>query len=48
LQGLIKRIGIAEVELLENYIIPMKYSIPELIELKVIYKDKIKQLKLNL
>tara|TARA_R110002126_G_scaffold73889_1_gene184417 strand:- start:942 stop:1091 length:150 start_codon:yes stop_codon:yes gene_type:complete len=23
---------------------PMKYSIPELIELKVIYKEKIKQL----
>ena len=45
-KGLIKRIGLEEVELLENHIIPMKYSIPELIELKVIYKDKIKKLKL--
>ena len=44
-KGLIKRIGLEEVELLENHIIPMKYSIPELIELKVIYKDKIKNLK---
>jgi len=43
-KGLIKRIGLEEVELLENHIIPMKYSISELIELKVIYKDKIKQL----
>lgn len=43
-KGLIKRIGLEEVELLENYIIPMKYSIPELIELKVIYRDKIKEL----
>jgi len=43
-KGLIKRIGLEEVELLENRIIPMKYSIPELIELKVIYKDKIKNL----
>lgn len=41
---LIKKIGVDEVELLENEHIPMKYSIPELIELKVIYKDKIKQL----
>jgi len=44
-KGLIKRIGLEEVELLENHIIPMKYSIPELIELKVIYKEKIKKLK---
>ena len=43
-KGLIKRIGVEEVELLENYIIPLKYSIPELIEMKVIYKEKIKKL----
>jgi hypothetical protein len=43
--NLIKRIGLEEVELLENYHIPMKYSVPELVELKVIYKDKIKKLE---
>ena len=43
-KGLIKRIGLEATELLENHIIPMKYSIPELIELKVIYKEKIKNL----
>lgn len=41
---LVKKIGLEEVTLLENYHIPMKYSIPELTEMKVIYKDKIKQL----
>ena len=44
-KGLIKKIGLEEVELLENHIIPMKYSIPELIKLKVIYKEKIKSLQ---
>ena len=44
-RNLIKKIGVEEVELLENYHIPMKYSIPELIEMKVIYRDKIKKLE---
>jgi hypothetical protein len=44
-KNLILRIGVEEVEKLEQYNEPRKYSIPELIELKVIYKDKIKNLK---
>ena len=44
-KGLIKKLGVEEVELLENYHIPMKHSIPELIEMKVIYKDKIKKIE---
>ena len=44
-KGLIKRIGLEETELLENHIIPMKYSISELVELKAIYKEKIKKLQ---
>ncbi len=44
---LIKRIGIERVEELDRLRnIPAKYTIPELIGMKVIYKDKIKQLKL--
>jgi len=40
-----KRIGKERFEALkERRLIPRKYSIPELIELKVIYKDKVKRL----
>ena len=44
-KGLKKRIGEEKVLLLENYCIPLKLSIPEIVELKVIYKDKTKQIK---
>lgn len=44
-KGLIKKIGPEFVELLEGPQVAKHYSIPELIELKVIYKDKIKRLK---
>jgi hypothetical protein len=44
-EALIKKIGIERFEYLESIANDtMKYSIPELIELKVIYKDKIKKL----
>jgi len=43
-KGLIKKIGLEEVEKLESKTEARKYSIPELIEMKVIYKDKIKKL----
>jgi hypothetical protein len=43
--NLIKKIGIEKVEWIEGKHEPKKYSIPELIELKVIYKEKIKNLK---
>ena len=44
--GLIDKIGVDRVELLEERRKESKnWSIPELIELKVIYKDKLKQLK---
>jgi len=42
---LIKRIGIDKVDYLETENEAKQYSIPELIEMKVIYKDKIKKLK---
>lgn len=42
-KGLINRIGEEKILLLENYSLPLKLSIPEIIELKVKYKDKIKQ-----
>lgn len=44
-KGLVKKIGFEQVEFLEGPHEPKHYTIPELIELKVIYKDKIKQLK---
>lgn len=44
-KGLIKKIGAEQVEILEGPQTPKHYSIRELIELKVIYKDKIKNLK---
>jgi len=43
--GLIKKIGVANVEWLEGKHEPQKLSIPQLIEMKVKYRDKIKQLK---
>ena len=43
-KGLIKKIGLEEVEKLESKTEAKKYSILELIEMKVIYKDKIKKL----
>lgn len=46
-KGLVNRIGIEQIELLEGPQEPKHYSIPELIELKVIYKEKIKSLKLK-
>lgn len=42
---LIEKIGIEEVERLESDKEPKHYSIPDLIEMKVIYKDKVKELK---
>jgi len=42
---LIKRIGVEKVEWIEGKHEPKKYTILELIELKVKYKDKIKELK---
>jgi len=42
---LIKRIGIDKVDFLETENKAKQYSVPELIEMKVIYKDKIKKLK---
>ena len=43
--NLIKKIGIEKVEWLEQEHEPKHYSIPELIELKQVYKEKIRQLK---
>lgn len=44
--GLEKRIGLDRLEALDQRRLEVrKYTIPELIELKVIYKDKLKQLK---
>lgn len=44
--GLIERIGEDKVtQLEEDRLTPAKYSIPELIEMKVIYKDKLRKLK---
>jgi hypothetical protein len=44
-EALIKKIGLERFEYLESIANDtVKYSIPELIEMKVIYKDKIKQL----
>ena len=42
--NLIKRISEEKVLLLENYNLPLKLSIPEIEEMKKIYKQKIKQL----
>jgi len=45
---LIKKIGLERVEKLdEDRLKPFRLSIPELIELKVIYKDKIRKLQKN-
>jgi len=47
--GLIRRIGLQKVEALERRRLePSKYSIPELIEMKVVYKQKLKALKSKL
>jgi hypothetical protein len=44
-EALIKKIGLERFEYLESIANDtVKYSIPELIEMKVIYKDKTKQL----
>ena len=43
--GLVKKIGVDRVENLEKNHPPKKYSIPEIVEQKVIYKDKIKNLR---
>lgn len=46
-RGLVNRIGLAEVEALEADQAPRKYTIDDLIELKRIYSERVKQLEKN-
>lgn len=43
--GLIKKIGLEKVEWLESFHQPKKYTIEEIVEIKRIYKIKLKELK---
>jgi hypothetical protein len=43
--GLINRIGLKEVELLESDQLPKKYTIPELQEIQRVYRSKLKELQ---
>jgi hypothetical protein len=43
--GMIKKIGLARVEWLEGYHEPRKYTIPEIIEMKALYRAKVRELK---
>jgi hypothetical protein len=44
-KNLIKRIGEDNLLLLENHVLPLKLTIPEIKEMKLKYKQKIKELK---
>jgi hypothetical protein len=43
--GMIKKIGLARVEWIEGYHEPKKYTIAEIIEMKALYRAKVRELK---